>query len=74
MASLEALELLAWELCLSKNRYLHRGGFSPFQLVFGHNPRLPHDLLSDYPLDRVGLEDLSHSAMEADSVAAEFAR
>ena len=59
VTTFEELELLACQVVASKNRYLHRGGFSPFQLVFGHNPRLPHDLLSDDPMDRVGLGDLS---------------
>ena len=69
----EELELLSCELTAAKDRYLHRGGFSPFQLVYGHNPRLPHKLLSDDPLDRIGLEDLS-APMDADTVADEFSR
>eukprot|EP00972_Heterocapsa_arctica_P074765 11033092-Heterocapsa_arctica.AAC.1 len=48
----EELELLTAELVANKNRYLHQGGYSPFQLVFGHNPRLPHYLLPDDPPDR----------------------
>ena len=43
----EELETLAIELTAHKNRFYHRGGFSPLQLVFGSNPRLPHELLSD---------------------------
>jgi len=70
----QELELLACEIAANKNRYMHRGGFSPFQLVFGANPRLPHELLSDDPICAVGLEDLRESAINSDSVAAEFTR
>jgi len=68
------LELMAYELTSQKNRYLHRGGYSPYQLVFGSNPRLPNDLLSDDGLGLVGISDTSPDAVISDSVAAEFAR
>ena len=68
------LEVMGYELVGQKNRYLHRGGFSPYQLVFGVNPRLPGDILSDDPTDLVPFSDQSPEAMEVDSVAAEFTR
>eukprot|EP00959_Pyramimonas_sp_CCMP1952_P360195 7542259-Pyramimonas_sp.AAC.1 len=43
---LEELDALVHELTAHKNRYWHRGGFSPLQVVFGENPRLSRDLLS----------------------------
>ncbi len=42
ISSLAELEWLIAEVVAAKNRFFHRGGFSPFQLVFGENPRLPH--------------------------------
>ena len=30
-----------------KKRWFNRGGYSPYQLVFGVNPRVPLELLSD---------------------------
>ena len=56
--SLEELELLACEVVSCKNRYYNRGGYSPYQLVFGVAQRLPHDLLADGFLDGVGAGDL----------------
>ena len=49
----EELELLLCETVSAKNRYYNRGGFSPYQLVFGTAPRLPQDLLSDGFLDQL---------------------
>ena len=74
ISSLSELELLSHEVAAAKNRYLHRGGFSPYQLVFGQNPRLPNELLSDDGIDVVGTSDLSGTAGDQDSVAAEYAR
>jgi len=68
------LELLGLELVAQKNRCLHRGGYSPYQLVVGANPRLPGDILSDDPTDMVPLSDQFPEAAEVDTVAAEFAR
>ena len=62
------------EAVSSKNRYFHRGGFSPYQLVIGENPRLPKELLSDEAIDEVGLEDLSGTAADTDTAAAAFSR
>eukprot|EP00959_Pyramimonas_sp_CCMP1952_P280143 5856521-Pyramimonas_sp.AAC.1 len=41
----------------SKNRYLHRGGFTPYQLVLGQNPRMPNDVLSDGAAPTAGSSD-----------------
>ncbi|CAK0881210.1 unnamed protein product, partial [Prorocentrum cordatum] len=40
------LETLLREVVPAKHRCLRHGGYSPFQLVYGTNPRLPNDLLS----------------------------
>ena len=74
VSTAEELDLLACEAAACKNRYFNRGGFSPYQLVFGTAPRLPHDLLADGFLDRVGAEDLKEPATDADTAAAQFAR
>ena len=44
----------AWKTCLvqtqaAKNSLLSEAGASPFQMVFGRNPRIPSDLLQDAP-------------------------
>lgn len=33
------LEALSWEVVSAKIRYLHRGGYSPMQFIFGMNLR-----------------------------------
>ena len=71
---IDELETLAHDIVTAKNGYLHRGGSSPFQLVFGQNLRLPHELLSDDPTDYVGVRDVHEAPLDLDSVAAEFAR
>ena len=35
------------ETQIARNRYFHWGGFSPYQRVFGFNPRFPASLASD---------------------------
>ncbi len=70
----EEMESIIHEAVSSKNRYFHRGGFSPYQLVIGENPRLPKELLSDEAIDEVGLEDLSGTAADTDTAAAAFSR
>ena len=49
-------------------------GYSPYQLVFGSNPRFPADLLSGDPTDLVGLSDRQQDAVAADEAAASVAR
>ena len=70
--TVEELEEMITALICNKNQYFHRGGYSPSQLVFGTNPRVPTDLLSDDPMDIVGLESLQADAFEQDTPGAEF--
>lgn len=72
--SSQDLETLTQMITSRKNRWFHRGGFSPFQLVFGVNPRVPLELLSDDQMMVAGLDDASVDPFMADSPAAEFAR
>ena len=57
-----------------KNKYFHRGGLSPYQIVFGISPRLPADLLSDDEMLLPALQDLQGDPLNVDSAAAEFNR
>ena len=61
------LEDLLAEIVSLKNRRGNRGGFTPYQLVIGQNPRVPHELLSDDPVDEVGLQELSRDDADPDS-------
>ena len=72
--SSQELELLAQLVTCHKNRWFHRGGFSPYQLVFGVNPRIPLELLSDDQMVVPGIADAAVDPFEADGPAAEFAR
>ena len=74
VTSSKELEELTHMLVSFKNKYFHRGGFSPFQLVFGISPRLPADLLSDDQLQLPALQDLTCDPMNMDTAASEFAR
>ena len=68
------LDVLACQHVSQKNRHLHRGGYSPYQLVFGASPRFTADLLSGDPTDLVGLSDRQQDAVAADEAAASVAR
>jgi len=70
----EDLSELLKQLAMNKNRLFHRGGYSPSQLVFGANPRVPMELLSDDPLVEIGLQEVNADAFEQDTPAAEFRR
>ena len=52
-----------------KNRGGNRGRFTPYQLVIGQNPRVPHELLSDDPADEVGMQELIPDNADPDSPA-----
>ena len=68
------LEALAHMVVSHKNRWFHRGGYSPYQLVFGINPRVPLELLSDDQMILPALADASVEPFSADTPAAEFTR
>ncbi len=74
VSNLEELEILVTSLVSHKNRYFHRGGYSPYQLTFGVNPRVPVELLSDDPLQAAGLSEVIADDFELDSAAQEFNR
>lgn len=60
------------EATRQKNRMLHRGGASPVQLVFGINPRIAADLMSDHALQELGNQELSEPSGDQVTAAAEF--
>ena len=66
------LEDLLAEIVSLKNRRGDRGGFTPYQLVIGQNPRVPHELLSDDAVDEVGLQELNRDDADLDSPAKAF--
>ena len=68
------LEEFVSGLTTCKNHWYNRGGFSPLELMFGENPRMPHELLSDDPMGACGLSDLHVDAAISDSAAGEFSR
>ena len=57
----------------AKHRLYNRGGYAPYQIVFGRMPCLSQSLLSDDPYDEAGLQDLVAEGRE-DSAAATFRR
>ena len=68
----EELEELMDSVVSAKNRNYNRGGHAPAQFAFGKNPRLPQSLLSDDPMDEIGLQDLVQHF--EDSAASAFQR
>ena len=66
------LEDLLAEIVSLKNRRGNRGGFTPYQLVIGQNPRVPHELLSDDAVDEVGMQELNRDDAGLDSPAKAF--
>eukprot|EP00959_Pyramimonas_sp_CCMP1952_P017620 373882-Pyramimonas_sp.AAC.1 len=70
----EELEDLLGEVVSAKNRFSNRGGYSPYQMVFGGNPRMPQRLLSDDAVDEVGFQDLALGTRDLESPSAAFAR
>lgn len=72
--SAKELEMLIVSLVSHKNRWFHRGGFSPYQLTFGSNPRIPLELLGDDATHLPAISDVTADSFEQDSAAAEFAR
>lgn len=72
LTCLEDFDECLAELCATKNRWLCRGGYTPYQLVFGEQPRLSHDLLSDDFADHMAMRDVMMDPSETDSASAEF--
>ena len=72
--TLEDLECLAMELVACKNAWFNRGGYSPAQLVYGKNPKLPAELLSDAGQGTPGWDEALCDPAEGDSATAEFRR
>ena len=73
-ASLSELDEFLNALTTTKNRWFHRGGFSPATLVFGEVPRVPGELLSDDHTALAGIADQFEDPLEAGSAAGEFRR
>ena len=73
VTSSEELDELLACMVMHKNRWFSRGGFSPCQLVFGVNPQLPSDLLTDEPQD-MAWQDIQADAFDQDRAATQFAR
>ena len=74
LSTVDDLEELLIQLVASKNRHFSVGGFSPLQLVFGCNPRIPLELLSEDGLQLVAQEDAEADGLDNDTAAASFAR
>ena len=68
------LEELAIEVVNCKNIWFSRGGYSPAQIVYGRNPRLPAELLSDANQNTPGWADILCDPSEMDTPAFEFKR
>ena len=62
------------ELVSCKNTWFSRGGYSPAQIVYGRNPRLPPELLSDAEQASPGWADILCDPTEMDTAAAGFKR
>ena len=68
------LEELILATVSCKNRWYSRGGYSPCQRVFGVNPRVPTELLSDDALQELGWEEIECDAFDQDTATAAYNR
>jgi len=73
VSSPEDLSELITEVVTAKNQHFSVGGYSPFQMVFGVNPRLPLDLLSEDSLQEVAWHDINEPT-DGDTPAASFSK
>lgn len=60
-------------LVASKNRWFNVGGYSPYQLVFGANPSIPFDLLSEASQE-VPWQDMVAEPFDLDTAGTAFAK
>ena len=74
LGNVDDLEELAMALVTTKNSWFNRGGYSPAQLVYGKNPRLPTELLSDAGRSTPGRDDVLCDPGSLDTAAEEFRR
>ncbi|CAK9083538.1 Retrovirus-related Pol polyprotein from transposon RE2 (Retro element 2) (AtRE2) [Includes: Protease RE2 [Durusdinium trenchii] len=68
------LEELVLSIVACKNRWFSRSGYSPCQLVFGANPRVPAELLSDDTLQEIGWQEIETDPFDQDTAAAAYNR
>ncbi len=73
VGSPEDLEELLIQTAMAKNQHFSVGGFSPMQMVFGQNPRLPLEILSEDGLQEVAWSD-ADDTIDGDTPAATFAK
>ena len=69
VVTMEGLDQISHWVVEYKNRFFHRGGYIPVQPVFGKNPRLPHEILSDEVKDVVGLQTLDEDLRLQDAIS-----
>eukprot|EP00439_Symbiodinium_sp_Y106_P016539 s1065_g2.t1 len=74
LETMSDLEEFVSALTSCKNQWYSRGGFSPVQLIFGHGPRVPHEILTDDGPGELGLADLQVDPLDGDTPAAEFSK
>ena len=77
MASLSSLRRrtaeLITEVVSAKNQHFSVGGYSPFPMLFGVNPRLPLELLSEDSFQEVAWNDINEP-IDGDTPAAPFSK
>lgn len=57
--SVHELEWRIIGMVAAKNRHFVRGGYRPYQMVFGENPRAPRELRSDGSINRVAVRSFA---------------
>ncbi|CAK9063078.1 unnamed protein product [Durusdinium trenchii] len=74
LSSVGELEELVICMVACKNRWFSRGGYSPSQLVFGINPRVPTELLDDDPMHDLGWREIDTDPYDQDTAASAFTK